>query len=398
MRVVSSRRRIKAVPRDRFSRRLLMAVSFILATAAGTAKAAEWHGAAGGGGNLNFTPELTGRGWVMFDSVGTDVVGNGDLHLFFNTEKIHAGIERLSFAKNKLAFFAFAEGEIILAQLLRDYFKQGLQISEFGFNASYVLLSTKLQWYPGKRQTLEVVLPVRHWRFSGTSDTSPIYQLPPNTWVFEPRVGYVFWKVEAASKEWEAHRFFPRIKGIALGIRGGLDVRSNSQRWGIADGRNEPGKPIYTVRQWLRAGWQFAPLTRLQIDQWGSYGWGEDDITRNRIGGTSPYVVPVPGLPWTGLVSERLFSGQLGFHVKASETSPHEFGVLVGGGAFNDVTRDGALTTYGGAGGLALFADLRFGEADRYQLNVHTSWGFPVSWLLDSPYFAGLLSFGARIF
>lgn len=375
-------------------------VSFVLALPAtpSTARAGEWHGVAAGGGNFNFTPELVGRGWVLFDSVGTQVVGNGDLHLFYNTDKIHAGIERLSFAKNKLAFFAFIEGEIILAQLLRDYFKRGLKISEFGFNASYVLLSTKLQWYPGKHQTIEILLPVRHWWFYEKNDTSPSYQLPPNTWVFEPRIGYVFWKVDAARKEWEAHRFYPRIEGIALGIRGGVDVRSNSQLWGIADGRNDPGKPIYVVRQWLRAGWPFVSLARLQFSQWGSYGWGEDDITRNRVGGTSPYVVPVPGLPWTGLVSERLFSAQLGFHIKATETSPHEFGVLVGGGAFNDVTRDGALSTYGGTGGLALFADLRFGEADRYQINTHLSWGFPVAWLLDPPYIAGLLTFGARIF
>jgi hypothetical protein len=385
--------------RDRLSWALLVVVSIALALVPmpSTAKAGEWHAAAGGGGNFNFAPEFVGRGWVLFDSVGTGVVGKGDLHLYWNTDKIHAGIEKLSFAKGKLAFFAFVEGEIVLAQLLRDYFKRGLKVSEFGFNASYVLLSSKLQWYPGKHQTVEILLPVRHWWFYEKSDTSG-YQLPSNTWVFEPRIGYVFWKVDAAAKEWEAHRFYPRITGVALGISGGLDVRSTSQQWGIADGRNDPGKVIYVARQWLRAGWQFVPLTRLQVNQWGSYGWGEDDITRNRIGGTSPYVVPVPGLPWTGLVSERLFSAQLGFHIKAKETSAHEFGVLVGGGAFNDVTRDGALNTYGGTGGLALFADLRFGEDDRYQIHTHLSWGFPTVWLLDSPYIAGLLTFGARVF
>lgn len=46
---------------------------------------------------------------------------------------------------------------------------------------------------------------------------------------------------------------------------------------------------------------------------------------------------------------------------RPTESTPHELGVLVGGGAFNDVTRDGAIATYGGAGGLAVFGDLRFG-------------------------------------
>ncbi|MEM7435430.1 MAG: hypothetical protein AAF436_09790, partial [Myxococcota bacterium] len=124
----------------------------------------------------------------------------------------------------------------------------------------------------------------------------------------------------------------------------------------------------------------------------------EDDITRERIGGTSPYVVPIPGLPWTGLVSERLFSGQVGVHLKAKPESAHEFGILVAGGAFNDVRRTGALGRFGGTGGVAVFADLRFGKERNYQLNAHLSYGFPVEWLLDSPYVAGLVAFSAKVF
>lgn len=62
------------------------------------------------------------------------------------------------------------------------------------------------------------------------------------------------------------------------------------------------------------------------------------------------------------------------------------------------MTRDGALSSYGGAGGLAVFGDLRFGEQDRFQLHARFSWAFPVAWLVDGPYLAGLLGFGARVF
>lgn len=378
-----------------------MGVAIIAASSglgARPAHAGEWHGAVGGGGNFNFTPDFVGRGWVTFDALGSGVVGNGDLRAFWNTDKIHVGIERLTFAQGKLAFFTFLEGEIVLAQLLRDYFQQGLKISEFGFNASYVLWSNKLQWYPGKYHTLEVLLPVRRWWFYAKGNTSPTYVLPPDTWSFEPRIGYVYWNVTSPRSEFEAYRVYPRIEGIAVGVRGGLDVRSRSRTWGLDDGRNDPGRVIYLTRQWLRAGWQFAPLARIQLAQWGSYGWGEDDITRERVGGTSPYVVPIPGLPWTGLVSERLFSGELGIHLRAKPESPHEFGALVAGGAFNDVRRVGALGRFGGTGGVALFADLRFGKNERYQVNMHFSYGFPVEWLLDNPYFAGLLAFGAYVF
>jgi hypothetical protein len=45
----------------------------------------------------------------------------------------------------------------------------------------------------------------------------------------------------------------------------------------------------------------------------------------------NPYVTPIPRLPWTGLISERLFCAQLAFHVKPTESTPHELGVLVDG-------------------------------------------------------------------
>lgn len=380
----------------------LSMVVAMITPATGSAAPEKWHAGALGGGEINFAPgvdnQLSGHGWAGFDSVGRGIVGGGDLRLFYNTTKVHAGIERIPFANNKLAFFAFLEGEAVISQLLNDYFKQGRRIDEFGIKASYALLHTKVQWYPGRHQTIEILAPVRHWWFGDRSSTSSDFALPANTWVFEPRIGYNFWKIEVPPEEWESHRVFPRVKGIAIGIDGGLDVRSESRPWGIADGRNDPGKVIYSVAQWLRAGWGLGRFVRLQLDQWGNYGWRQDDITRRRIGGASPYVIPVPGLPWPGLISERLFAGQLGLHLRAKESSQHEFGLLVAGGAFNDVTRVGALNTYGGAGGLAVFGDLRFGPTGRYQLDMRGSWGFPASWLVDSPYVSLLVAFGARIF
>ena len=367
-----------------------------------TAEPENWQGYAYGGGELNLAPRLpeqpTGHGWAAFDSRGVGIVGGGDLHLFYNTTKLPAGIERFSFAQDKLALFAFVEGEAVISQLLNDYFERGRRIDEFGFKASYVLASAKLQWYPGRHQTLEVILAARHWWFGNRNTTSANYVLPDDTWVFEPRIGYNYWNVDVPAEEWEALRMFPRIEGIALQITGGLDLRSSSVPWGLGDGRNDPGNLIYSVDESLRAGWRFGSLVRLQLDQWGRYGWRQDDITRSRIGGVSPYVIPVPGLPWPALISERFFAGQLGLHLRAKPSSPHEFGVLVGGGAFNDVKRTGALGSYGGTGGLALFGDLRFGPSGRYQLDLRVSWGFPTSWLIDPPYLSGLVAFGVRIF
>lgn len=380
----------------------LLALAAVGFPSAGRAEPEKWHAGVIGGGELNFAPnlnkQLTGHGWAGFDSVGEGIVGGGNLRLFYNTTKVHVGIERLKFAGDKLAFFAFLEGEALISQLLNDYFQQGRRINEYGIAASYALLHTKLQWYPGNHQTIEILAPVRHWWFGDRTSTSPDFAVPTNTWVFEPRIGYNFWKIDVPGEEWESHRVFPRIEGIAVGIGGGLHVRSKVRPWGLPDGRNDPGKVLYSVDQWLKGGWQLGSFVRLQLDEWAQYGWRQDDITRQRIGGVSPYVIPVPGLPWPALLSERLFAGQLGLHFKAKQSSPHEFGLLVAGGAFNDVYRVGALNTYGGAGGLTVFGDLRFGPTGRYQVNFRGSYGFPAVWLQAPPYIALLASLGVRIF
>ena len=201
-------------------------------------EAPKWDGVIAAGAEFNVAPEFVGHGWVLFDACGKSLVGNGDLVLVYNTTKLHVAIDRLSFAKGRLAFFAFAEAEALLSQLLTDYFRRGRRIFEFGFNASYTLLSTKLQWYPGRHQTLEVVVQARYGWFAESSRTSASVVLPPNTFLFEPRVGDVFWKIDTPAGEWEAHRLFPRVQGVGLGLTGGVDVRARTAVWGIGDGRN----------------------------------------------------------------------------------------------------------------------------------------------------------------
>jgi hypothetical protein len=140
------------------------------------------------------------------------------------------------------------------------------------------------------------------------------------------------------------------------------------------------------------AGVALGSALRLQVEQYGSWGAGEDDLTRNRVGGMNPYIVPLHGLPWAVLLSERLFSGQVSLHVPAFTN--HEFGVAVSGGAFNDVQRTGALDSFGGAGGAGAFADMRWGD---FQLHARFGCAFPVDWLPEPPYLSALLTAGARV-
>ncbi len=356
---------------------------------------ADWSGAAAGGADYELNPKIQGHGWLLFDALGQDAIGKGDLRLNYNTETLHIAIERLPMGTDKVEFNLAVRGELILAGILPDYYKQGARIGGFGFNASYVQLIPKWQWHFANNQTLEAELGVRRWFFGRKGGTAAAVVLPPDAWVFEPRIGYIFWKVRSSAEEWQAHRIFPRIEGTAFGVNGALDVRSNTRGWGSGDGRNTPDDLIWGVYQWLRAGWQVSTPVRIQLAEWGAWGWGQDDLTRYRIGGMNPYVIPVPGLPWPALLSERLLMGQLALHLRPSKKAAHELGLYVAGGALNDVKRTGDLNSFGGVGGLALFGDLRFG---RVQVDVRLGWAFPVSWLVGGPYLSALGTVGVELF
>ena len=356
--------------------------------------AQSWQAASAAGGDFALQPELEGHGFVLFDATRSEVAG-GTLRLAFNTDTVHVGLERLPLVKKKLELSVALRGELFIAGLLTDYYVRGERVDDFGFRASYVHFLPRLQWHVKSRHTLELLLDVRRW-FFGRSDTDAAFTLPPDTWVFEPRIGYVYWHIKADAKEWQAHRLFPRIRGVGLQISVGADVRSDRRPWGAPGSgpRNDPSKAILIARQSMRAGWQARPLVRFQLEQTASWGEGEDDLTRNRVGGMNPYVVAVPGLPWAALLSERLLMGQLSAHVRACEPSPHEFGLTLAGGALNDVRRQGELDEFGGAGGISAFADLRFG---RWQLHSRLGWAFPVGWLEEQPHISILVTLGASI-
>lgn len=354
----------------------------------------DWHGSAAAGGDFALVPEVTGFGFVLFEAVGQDQVGKGDLRLYYNTDTLHVEIERIPLAE-RLELSVGLRGQALFAGILRQYYEQGLRQSGFGFNASHVVLLPKLQWHFADYQTLEVMTSVRRW-FFGSNDTDPSYLLPPDTWAFEPRLGYIFWKVDSPADEYRASKLFPRISGIAVGASVGVDVRSDVRSWGfVGDGRNVPTKAIWTLNQWLKGGWKAADRFRVELQETLNWGWNQDDITRVRVGGMNPYVVIIPGLPWSANLSERLAVAQLSGHIRPEIDKPHELGLLVAGGTINDPRRQGLLDSFGGAGGLALFTDLRWG---RWQVYARLGWAFPTKWLLDNPHFSGLIGVGVDVF
>jgi hypothetical protein len=375
--------------------RLLSAILVLaLVLVSSAARAEGWHGSAAAGADFAFVPEATGFGFVLFEAIGEDKVGEGDVRIYYNTDTIHLEIERIPMGKN-FEFSVAVRGEIAFAGLLHQYYQQGLRRSELGFNASYVALLPKIQWHVADHHTLEVLTNVRYW-FFGDKNTDPLYTLPANTAVFEPRLGYVYWKIDSPGEEYRASKLFPRIQGVAVGASVGVDVRSEVRAWGfVGDGRNDPRKAIWTLNQWLRSGWQTGDRFRLELQETFNWGWFQDDITRMRVGGMNPYVLVIPGLPWSANISERLAIAQLSGHIRPKKNKPQELGLLVSGGAINDPRRQGLLDDYGGIGGLALFTDLRWG---RWQVYARLGWAFPTNWLLDDPHFSGFMGLGVDAF
>ncbi|MBI5512911.1 MAG: hypothetical protein HY909_04040 [Deltaproteobacteria bacterium] len=365
-----------------------------------SASAQGWTASAAAGTDRWFAPELGGQAFLLFDLRGAGVVGGGDFRAYYNTETAQVGVERVPLGTPRLQLSAWVRAEGALAGILRYYGREGRRDPSRGFFASYAGGAVALKWLPAEGHSLELVAAARAWLFAreqGVTDAT--LALPADTWALEPRARYTFWGLDAAPEEYAGHVLFPRYTGFAAGVELGVDARSARQDWGAAsnagDLRNRPASAIVQVRQWARAGVRLGSSARVQVEESASWGEGEDDLTRVRVGGMNPYAVSVPGLSWPGLLCERYAAGLASVHVRPSQRYPHELGVMVGGGAFNDVRRTGALAEFGGAVGTGAFVDLRFG---RWVAHLRAGYALPLGWLADGTHLGVMATMGVRLF
>jgi hypothetical protein len=195
----------------------------------------------------------------------------------------------------------------------------------------------------------------------------------------------------------QPHYYFYRIKGIGFSVRTGSHINSSAAAWGPVDGsgslltdRNTPEPAAFFVRQWLRAGLQIGPRNRLQLTQQAGYGYGEDDLTRERIGGMNPYVVPVHGQPWASILSETYIAGEMSWHIRVFGDSEIVF--LIDAAGVQDIVRAGN-NDWGLVLGSAAGLDFRFG---RWFINARFGYSFvPMLW--DNRHFTGFfIGFGRR--
>ena len=294
------------------------------------------------------------------------LVRGSHLLLEYNTDTFRISYNRLSLMDKLFEFGWLAEYEFGLAGLLGDYYQEGKKDEQRGFKASFFRTEMHIKANLPQDSYLEVALGLRNWSFKKKSQTAVM--LPADAWVFEPRVRYTFWRIKNDNANIQRQRPFSRIRGVALGMELGLDVRSEVKPWGARDPddfqpidpRNDPAQVIFSARQWLKAGWQMHPRIRTQLTQVASVGYGEDDLTRVRIGGQNPYVVALAGAPWAAILSEKFLALENSWHFRV--LGQIECGFALQALLVEDKLRLGQTDVYAPLGGLGLFADVRFGD------------------------------------
>ncbi|MFH1571223.1 MAG: hypothetical protein ABIL09_24760 [Gemmatimonadota bacterium] len=302
------------------ARALLTAAAVVLAAATPARADTAWTALAGGEawrGN-----GASGHGVLLLAADRADLPRQGRLGAEYNTDTFRLQAAGFRFRGGVLELGGQVALEGRYAGLLPDYYRQATRDEGRGFWASYAAAhgSAKLD-LPGGHCP-EVSVGVRRWAFSRNGQTSPLLVLPPDTWVLEARLRHTWWGLADDAAWRERHRLYPRLRGTAAGLELGLDRRGQHRPWGAldaeplapADRRNAPGATAVAAKPWLRWGGSLAPRLRLQAALQAAWGRGEDDLTRLRVGGMNPYVVPVAGMPWAAHLAGKMAGGSASLH------------------------------------------------------------------------------------
>ncbi len=350
-----------------------------------------------GAGELWFHPELGGHGigLVAFDLKG--LPRSAHFSIVLNTDTLTVHYDRVRFAGGRIEIGAEVSGEARFAGLLPDYYRDNRLDSARGFWASYLKAQVYAKLNLPKNNFVSLKGDARRWFFSRSDDTDNALILPAEAWVFEPRLSYTLWHIKPDKSLWERHRLFSRIRGIALGVILGADFRSQVHPWGARDSavfnpidpRNDPSQIIPIAYQWLKVGWQMHDQVRTQISQATIWGAGGDDLTRVRVGGLNPYVVPIAGAPWAAHLSEVVVSLDWSWHIRVGQTL--ETGVLFNGAFIEDKNRVGNSNTLDPIAGIGLFVDWPLGH---WQIDGRAGWSPSFEGAGKAGSFAALVSLG----
>ena len=310
----------------------------------------------------------------------------GLVYAQYNTDTLTAGVTGLCLT-NDLCVGAQLKGQVGFAGLLPDYYVDGQRILNLGFSASYLSAAVHAQYRTADRLFLTFQSRARRWFFARTGSTRSDFPLPKDTWVFEQQLDLTWWSFAPDPSTQDPHRPSWRLTGLGFGLQANFHHRLDAPSWGIAD-RNTPDRNLFFIRQWAAIGIPIGTRVRLQLTERGGWGWSEDDLTRARIGGLNPYVVPIAGVPWAGFLAGRYLAGQATLHFNVGgdiEVGP-QFDVVT----LRDIRRRDE-DAFGWAMGVGAFVDVRWG---RWQGELRAGYSPDASgWQTNTPHLSvyGLL-------
>jgi hypothetical protein len=318
-----------------------------------------------GGAEANADADRPAHGVVLLAYDVEGLPGGATFGAELNTDTLRLGYTGVRVGPKAEVGVVLA-GEALVAGLLPDYYVDGRSVPERAISASYLGGHAYFKAEAAPRTWFELAVGARRWIFGEFGDdTAADLTLPPDAWTVEPRLRVTWWGMDQDAGWSERHRLFPRLRGVAFGAELAVDWRSEARAWGALDAdspevRNRPGPLEGRARQWLLAGWQAHRMARLQLSEVAGAGVGLDDITRERLGGLSPYSLDLPGVPWAHYAADAFVSGSLGLHLRAADGL--ELGPLAGVAAINDPHRSGDQQDVGVPYGVGAFVDWRFGD------------------------------------
>lgn len=293
------------------------------------------------------------------------------LSVEYNTDTVRFGMSGARFGKLQIS--ALLTAQFGLTGLLSDYYRNGNAVPGRGFVAHQVAFDLSAKAQIAQRTWLEAVVSTQRFVFNALerdgNATDPALVLPDNPLLFKPRLRYTWWNLSNDAGWRDRHRLFPRLRGLAAGAELGVDVRSNNTPWGARDAeaftpvdlRNTPDKAAVAGTIWFKGGWQIAAWVRTQMQGNATIGTGQDDLTRDRIGGMNPYSVTLPGAPWASWLSSRYVADTWSWHFKAADGL--ELGPVVGAVVLADPDRVDDQAETAALWGAGLLMDWRIGDA-----------------------------------
>lgn len=313
--------------------------------------------------------------------------------LVYNTDTLQFSFDnRLS---TQWAWGVWLKGEYAFSGLLPDYYKKGELVKEGSLNASFIELENHIVYYAAKH-SVKLSAFVKQWFFDKNDTTGQEFTLPNDFFSLTPEFIYTYWSVNHDKSIDDPHRLFKRVNGLMVQLRSGSTIRNKTNRWGFITTQNNrinnAKKISYHIKETISFGVKLLNVINLRILQ--NFYWSEysDDIFHERLGGISPYVDQIGGLPWAAFLSSK----HITIHpaIVASLFKKHELGLYFDIAYLEDVERTGSRS-WDLINGLSVYADLRIKD---WQFDIKGGFSLPNKNLEKDLYYSIYFALGKKLF